>query len=248
MDKGLMDASISGCVVARRPVPINPILHPLRKGARVIVTCGPSYEPIDAVRRLTNFSTGGLGVQLANRLSSAGFRVTCFKGAGATCQRSVEAEAITFTTNDDLRARLIALEKREEVRAVFHAAALGDFRVKSVAIAGGGSDVAKISSRAGEVTITLEPAAKLIAELRALFPRSRIVGWKYELDGTREVALAKGRKQLEENATDVCVVNGAAYGNGFGVCERGLVEVPHFETKGALCDWLAGWLASEVAP
>ena len=30
---------------------------------KVIVTCGPSYEPVDEVRRITNFSTGELGVQ-----------------------------------------------------------------------------------------------------------------------------------------------------------------------------------------
>ncbi|HVY71907.1 MAG TPA: phosphopantothenoylcysteine decarboxylase, partial [Verrucomicrobiae bacterium] len=36
---------------------------------KVIVTCGPSYEPIDEVRRLTNFSTGELGVLLAEELA-----------------------------------------------------------------------------------------------------------------------------------------------------------------------------------
>jgi len=42
---------------------------------KVIVTCGPSYEPIDQVRRLTNFSTGELGVHLSNQLARAGFEV-----------------------------------------------------------------------------------------------------------------------------------------------------------------------------
>ena len=40
--------------------------------SRVIVTCGPSFEPIDQVRRITNFSTGELGILLANALTSAG--------------------------------------------------------------------------------------------------------------------------------------------------------------------------------
>ena len=42
---------------------------------KVIVTCGPSYEPIDQVRRLTNFSTGELGVHLSNQLARVGFEV-----------------------------------------------------------------------------------------------------------------------------------------------------------------------------
>ena len=51
---------------------------------RVIVTCGPSYEPIDRVRRLTNFSTGELGLLLAAALAREGHEVICLKGEGAT--------------------------------------------------------------------------------------------------------------------------------------------------------------------
>src|SRR5260370_41460223 len=49
------------------------------KSVKVIVTCGPSYEPIDQVRRLTNFSTRELGVHLSNQLTRAGFEVFCLK-------------------------------------------------------------------------------------------------------------------------------------------------------------------------
>jgi phosphopantothenate---cysteine ligase (CTP) len=51
---------------------------------KVIVTCGPSFEPIDEVLRITNFSSGELGVHLCNALARAGFEVFCFKGGGAT--------------------------------------------------------------------------------------------------------------------------------------------------------------------
>ena len=200
---------------------------------RAIVTCGPSYEPIDDVRRITNFSTGKLGVLLANALTRAGHDVTCFKGLGATTRESVAATVIPFSTNDDLRSRLAAVEAREEVGAVFHAAALADFKVKRAP-----DGERKISSRAGEITLTLVPATKVIGELRGLFPKARIVGWKYELDGTREDVLAKAARQLAENGTDVCVANGAAYGAGFGVCEPGR-PVLHLADKAALCGWLA---------
>ena len=201
---------------------------------RAIVTCGPSYEPIDDVRRITNFSTGKLGVLLANALTRAGHEVTCFKGLGAMTRESVDAASvIPFSTNDDLLARLAAVEARGEVGAVFHAAALADFKVKREP---GGER--KLSSRAGEIALTLVPAPKLIGELRALFPNARIVGWKYELDGTRDDVLAKAARQIAENGTDVCVANGAAYGSGFGVCEPGRPLV-HLADKAALCEWLA---------
>ena len=205
------------------------------QGARVkvIVTCGPSYEPIDEVRRITNFSSGALGVALANALARAGHEVVCFKGVAAVSPNPEPAVSVRrFTTNDDLLAQLRAAPEREAVGAVFHAAALADFKVRR---AGGER---KISSRAGEVTLTLVPATKLIGELRGLFPNARITGWKYELDGMREEALAKGARQIAENRTDGCVVNGAAYGAGFGVLARE-GAVAHCADKAALCEWLA---------
>jgi phosphopantothenoylcysteine decarboxylase/phosphopantothenate--cysteine ligase len=215
---------------------------------RVIVTCGPSYEPIDEVRRLTNFSTGQLGVLLANQLAHAGHEVLCLKGASASCNEVFDGPAhLPFTTNDDLRAQLASQSASGQVDAVFHAAALCDFRVKSIVSAtGGAAGDAKISSRAGELTLTLEPTSKLIADLRALFPQSRVVGWKYELNGTRDDALRQATRQLEENATDLCVLNGAAYGAGFGLC-RNALPLEHCQTKTELCTWLAEWLAARLA-
>jgi phosphopantothenoylcysteine synthetase/decarboxylase len=213
------------------------MLDVLRNPMRVLLTCGPSYEPIDDVRRITNFSTGQLGVRLANALTHAGHAVTCFKGVGATTHERVEsARVVPFSTNDDLLARLAAVERREEIDAFLHAAALSDFKVQR-----DGSGERKLSSRAGSFTLTLVPAAKVIAKLRGLFPRARIVGWKYELDGTREEALAKGARQIAENATDACVVNGAAYGHGFGVLRPGEPLVA-LEEKAALVAWLVQWL------
>jgi len=209
---------------------------------RVIVTCGPSYEPIDEVRRLTNFSTGELGIMLANQLTRAGFEVLCFKGVGATCPlRTEAAHVIPFSTNANLRAELEAVEDRTEVGAVFHAAALCDYRVKSVHSSNGAEiAAAKIPSRAGELSLTLEPLPKLISELQHLFPASRIVGWKYELVGTRDDVLAAAARQMREAGTDVCVVNGAAFGAGFGVCEEG-AELVFCADKARLCAWIEAW-------
>lgn len=197
---------------------------------KVIVTCGPSFEPIDQVRRLTNFSTGELGVLLSTELASAGHEVFCLKGSGAThpgpdkpCHVSL------FNTNDDLLKLLVETAGAHKIGAVFLVAALCDYKVKQVADEQGRAcDSPKIASRSGALTIQLEPATKVISRIRALFPKSFIVGWKYELAGTREDAFAKARRQLEENGIDACVVNGAAYGSGFGFFRTGL---PIYECK-----------------
>jgi phosphopantothenoylcysteine synthetase/decarboxylase len=204
---------------------------------RILVTCGPSYEPIDEVRRITNFSTGELGIRLANRLARDGHTVTCFRGVAATRALTLDGPAhVPFSTNDDLLAKLSAVPDREQIGAVFQAAALADFRVERE------GPQRKISSRLGAITLTLVPATKLIARLRELFPKAWIVGWKYELDGTRDGVLAKAQRQLAENGTDVCVANGAAYGEGFGVLTVD-GTLTHVADRAALADLLAARVA-----
>jgi phosphopantothenate---cysteine ligase (CTP) len=178
---------------------------------RIVVTCGPSYEPIDEVRRITNFSTGKLGAWLSEEFAAEGNRVQCLRGDMATwpAPRS-PVEVIQFSTNDHLLARFETLENRDQVDAVLHAAALADFTVRRE------TSARKICSRSGELTLTLIPATKLISRLRVLFPNARIVGWKYELDGNREDVIRRGLSQIADNQTNACILNGAAYGAGFG--------------------------------
>jgi len=207
---------------------------------KVIVTCGPSFEPIDQVRRLTNFSTGELGVLLCDELARVGHDVFCLKGSGATFPGPAKPCHVSlFNTNDDLLKLLVEAAGAHEIGAVFLVAALCDYKVKQVADdRGRACDSPKIASRSGALTIHLEPATKVIAQMRRLFPSSFIVGWKYELAGTRDEALTKAHRQLEENCIDACVVNGAAYGSGFGYYRRGL-PIQECEDKLLLVRYLA---------
>lgn len=208
----------------------------------IVITCGPSFEPIDRVRRITNFSTGELGTILAREFTGAGFRVTCLRGAGSTFPWDAPgAGLIPFETNDDLARELERVAKEDAPQAVFHAAALCDYRLEKAEDRRGHLLAAKkIPTRDGPLILTLGPAAKILPLLRPWFPESRIVGWKYELDGGAEDALAKGRRQIGENRTDACVVNGAAFGAGFGFLTKdSLVPLPD---KQALAGFLAEWL------
>lgn len=206
---------------------------------RIVITCGPSYEPVDEVRRLTNFSTGELGVMLANRFVAAGHDVLCFKGEAATYPGECAAQVTPFSTNEDLLQKLQTVAAGEAVQAVFHCAALCDFKVKRVETSTGEKlTERKVSSRAGDLVIVLEPAGKVIAHLRELFPDAWIVGWKYELDGSRPDALAKGWQQIQENRVDACVVNGRAVAHVFELCEQPR-EITTLPDKESLANWLA---------
>jgi len=186
------------------------------------VTAGPTYEPLDEVRRLTNFSTGKLGSELANFLTKQGYDVVLLVGYYATYRGALKTSSVqTFTTTADLRARLEA-HSAEGAGAVFHAAAVSDFTFGGVWERGETGELIpraerKISTRKGILLAELKPTPKIISELRGWFPRAQLVGWKYELDGDRALVLDVARQQLAKNRTNACVVNGAAYGDGFGL-------------------------------
>ena len=99
-----------------------------------IVTAGPTYEPIDQVRRLTNHSTGQLGTGLAKRLADDGHEVTLLRGRSATHTEMPEGVGFQqFKTTADLAENLERLARAEPgAGAVFHAAAVSDFAVGQI--------------------------------------------------------------------------------------------------------------------
>ena len=210
---------------------------------RAVVTCGPGVAPIDAMRRITNFSSGELGVRLTECLLEYGWEVACFKSEASTYRDPAGQNLLlgSFSTNEDLEAQLRALPDPGGVHIVFHAAALTDYRVVSVcSLEGEPLHSKKIPSHHAGLQIFLEPAAKLLPGLRSLFPSARVVGWKFELDGDRASALEKGRNQLRENNSSLCVVNGAALGAGFRILDPQGAQ-HEVLTRSELCNWLAGW-------
>jgi phosphopantothenoylcysteine decarboxylase/phosphopantothenate--cysteine ligase len=189
---------------------------------KCIVTAGPTYEELDEVRRLTNFSTGTLGTELAAFLAECGHEVELLRGYYSTCPFDPRTQKVQiFTTTEDLRDRLRLLEGTKW-DAVFHAAAVSDFKFGNVWSRSAKGKLrpvhsAKYSTQEGNLLAELVPTSKIIAELRGWFSRAQIVGWKYELEGNRREAIARAVRQLSDNKTDACVVNGRAYGRGFGL-------------------------------
>jgi phosphopantothenoylcysteine decarboxylase/phosphopantothenate--cysteine ligase len=207
-----------------------------------VVTAGPTYEPLDNVRRLTNFSTGRLGTELANALTAKGHSVTLLLGEHATYRAECQAGTLeTFTTTADLEARLRALGNRS-VGAVFHAAAVSDFKFGKIWLRADEGPLTqvksgKISTRQGTLLAELVPTPKIIAHLRSWFPSARLIGWKFEVDGDRAKVLELARCQISECRTDLCVANGPAYGPGFGLVRAGGEEL-HIGDAVALFDAL----------
>jgi len=190
-----------------------------------IVTAGPTFEPLDDVRRLTNFSTGRLGTELANYLTVRGHKVTLLIGESATWPGERRATTVkTFTSTQDLRSKLKSFSKKK-VDAIFHASAVSDFTFGKIFAETKPGEFAavkaskKISTREGSLLVELVPTPKIIAELRGWFPKTKIIGWKFEANGRRPDALRAAERQIADCATDACVANGPAYGKGFCILD-----------------------------
>ena len=208
-----------------------------------IVTAGPTYEPLDEVRRLTNFSTGRLGTELANYLVARGHQVILFIGEMAVYAGMRKAQRVeSFTTTADLREKLKLLSTKK-TDAVFHAGAVSDFTFGRIFEANEGGKLVemksakKISTRQGKLLVELVPTSKIISELREWYPQAKLIGWKFEAEGKRADALAAAQRQIEECKTDLCVVNGPAYGEGFGIV-GGQGSPAHLQNPPVLFDLL----------
>ncbi len=207
-----------------------------------LITTGPASAPIDDVRRITNLASGEIGALLAQALTAQGFEPLLFRARGATHTAVPRGVLLhEFTTNKELTRQLeeLAATRAPDICAVFHAAALSDYNVAAVRGPHGSlAGTRKIPGDLPQIHLVLEPATKVLPRLRVWFPRAWIVGWKYELLGTREDAVENGRCQIALNHTDLTILNGTAYGPGFGVLED---EKPplHVPDKRELAQFLA---------
>lgn len=216
---------------------------------RCLVTAGPTYEPLDLVRRLTNFSTGRLGTSLASALAARGHEVVLLRGDLASAPPpDGPVTVVPFSSTADLAARFLEFAS-DAPMAVLHAAAVSDFSPGIVYVgdpASGGLRAlvsGKYPTDEGRLLVELRPTPKLLPGLREWYPNARIVGWKYEVEGGPADVLRRGEAQLKAARSDAVVLNGPAWGPGFGFLRPG-ASVEPMRDPSALVARLADFLAA----
>jgi phosphopantothenoylcysteine decarboxylase/phosphopantothenate--cysteine ligase len=169
-------------------------------GETVLVTAGPTREPIDPVRYLGNRSSGKMGYAFAEAALRRGAKAILVSGPTAL-QPPSAAETIFVETAQQMRA--VALDRWEQASFIIMAAAVADFRVKDVS-------PEKIK-RQGALELQLEPNADILADLGSLRhatgKRSPVlIGFAAETDNLLENARAK----LTKKRVDAIVLNDVA--------------------------------------
>jgi len=166
----------------------------------IVITAGGTKEYIDDVRYVSNFSSGRLGVALANQHAKMGYRVTLL-APNSTMQRFDVDKGIehqNFVTSEDLDNRLKSFG--EGVLAVFQAAAVSDYVPLQVD--------GKISSTEDELTVKMTRNKKILPELRNYFGvYTQLIGFKLLSHVEEEELIAVAVRQIETAGTDMCVAN-----------------------------------------
>ena len=175
---------------------------------RFLITAGPTREAIDSVRFITNASSGRMGYAVAQAALDAGHAVTLL--AGPTCLAApVGAQVVPFVAVDELKETLDAHFDTCDVLVM--AAAVGDFRVASVAGASGlvegDSMPKKLPRRGGPITLTLVATEDVVAGVAARKrPDQRVAVFAVEA-GPRDVIEAKAQQERADKQADVSIVN-----------------------------------------
>ena len=208
---------------------------------KVLITAGPTYEQIDPVRFIGNWSTGKMGFALAEECASRGAEVTLIAGPVNLTTQNPNIKRIDVKSAHQMYEA--AMEHFPGSDAAILCAAVADFTPAVT------SDT-KIK-RKGEMTITLKPTEDIAAALGAVKrPDQKMVGFALETD--HEASNAQGK--LERKNLDFIVLNSLNdKGAGFGydtnkvtlIDRKGSQELPLQSKKNvakAIIDKLAGLL------
>ncbi len=179
-------------------------------GETVLITAGPTREPIDPVRYIGNRSSGRMGYALAEAALRRGARVILVTGPTALKPPGA-AEVVAVETADEMRKAV--LSRLSEATVVIKAAAVADYKPKQ-------SAQQKIKRR-GPLSLELEPTADILAEVASKRSSQIVVGFAAETEDVLENA----RKKLESKPVDAIVVNDVSR-KGIGMdSERNAVTI-----------------------
>ncbi len=176
-------------------------------GVRVLVNAGPTREPLDAVRFLSNPSTGRMGFALAAEARARGAIVTVIAGP-TELEPPAGVEVVRVTTAEEM---LRACRRAFRPARIFVAtAAVSDFRARRI-VAG------KVKKERASLTLEVERTPDVLATLAAAKGDRFVVGFAAET----EDVIAHAREKLRRKKLDLVVANDVGRpGRGFAAAEN----------------------------
>jgi phosphopantothenoylcysteine decarboxylase/phosphopantothenate--cysteine ligase len=172
-------------------------------GKNVLVTAGPTQEPIDAVRHISNRSSGKMGFAVARAAADRGASVTLVSGP-TTLKPPGGVTFLPVTTALEMRERV--LEHLESTHILVKSAAVLDFRPRV-------QRREKVKKEEADLILELERNPDILAEVGTRKGDRVLVGFAAETDNL----LDYGKRKLKEKNLDLIIVNDISCSDiGFG--------------------------------
>jgi phosphopantothenoylcysteine decarboxylase/phosphopantothenate--cysteine ligase len=178
-------------------------------GERVLITAGPTREPIDPVRFLSNASTGTMGIELAREALARGASVDLVLGPTSLTPPD-GAQVLRVTTAREMEAATLA--RAAGATIAIATAAVADWRPAEM-------HAKKVKKTERVQTLALEPNPDILAALGARKNGIFLVGFAAETDAHE----ANAREKLVRKHLDAIAVNDVTGERGFGPGESSLV-------------------------
>lgn len=174
------------------------------KGKKILITAGPTYQAIDPVRFIGNFSTGKMGIAIANEAVRQGAEVHLVLGPSA--EKNIDNKIHLHKVVSAQQMYEAAVAQFETCDMAILAAAVADYTPAEVA-------PQKIKKKGDELILTLIPTVDILASLGKLKTTQKLIGFALETENEVENAQLK----LQKKNLDAIVLNSLRdKGAGFG--------------------------------
>ena len=174
------------------------------KGKKILITAGPTYEAIDPVRFIGNFSSGKMGIALANEAVRQGAEVHLILGPSS--EKNIHSQIHLHRVVSAQQMYEAAVSEFSTCDIAILSAAVADYTPEIVA-------PEKIKKKGGNLSLTLVPTVDILASLGKIKTTQTLIGFALETEN--EVANAQAK--LEKKNLDGIVLNSLRdAGAGFG--------------------------------
>jgi phosphopantothenoylcysteine decarboxylase/phosphopantothenate--cysteine ligase len=191
--------------IARTDTIVNKVIDILTKqkdmaGLHVLVTGGPTREYIDAVRFISNASSGKMGIAVAQEAAARGAKVTLVYGIGMTSEPPLDVKCIPVVTADDMMNAVLNEMKRCHCNIFVATAAVSDYTpVQKVDT--------KIPSGQKGLTIQLKPQPRIVQAVKDESPDTFVIGFKAEYNVPESELIDRAYKRIKDVGLNLIVAN-----------------------------------------
>ncbi|ALC98147.1 bifunctional phosphopantothenoylcysteine decarboxylase/phosphopantothenate--cysteine ligase CoaBC [Capnocytophaga ochracea] len=174
------------------------------KGKKILITAGPTYEAIDPVRFIGNFSSGKMGIALANEAVRQGAEVHLI--LGSSTEKNIHSQIHLHRVVSAQQMYEAAVTEFPTCDIAILAAAVADYTPETVASE-------KIKKKGGNLSLTLVPTVDILASLGKIKTTQTLIGFALETENE----VANAQTKLEKKNLDAIVLNSLRdAGAGFG--------------------------------